>query len=284
MITIEKVTYHYQGGEDVLRGVDLQIRDGEFVAIMGENGAGKTTLVKMFNGLLKPDQGVVKVDGVETKAKSVAQLSRDVGLIFQNPDHQLFAETVAQELVFSLHNFGFSEEVIQRRVSKLLHTLDLERYEKTSPFVLSGGERKRVALAAILVWDPKHVIMDEPTIGQDYLQKDRLRNFIVQLVSQGKTVVIVTHDVEFVAECKPRVVILSRGKVIADGPANSILTNPAIIEQGSLAMPQVSTLMSSLTEFGASVEMMDAYAARDFLVDKLRSSIQAKPLPSKEER
>jgi len=284
MITIEKVTYHYQGGEDVLRGVDLQIRDGEFVAIMGENGAGKTTLVKMFNGLLKPDQGVVKVDGVETKAKSVAQLSRDVGLIFQNPDHQLFAETVAQELGFSLHNFGFSEEIIQRRVSKLLHTLDLERYEKTSPFVLSGGERKRVALAAILVWDPKHVIMDEPTIGQDYLQKDRLRNFIVQLVSQGKTVVIVTHDVEFVAECKPRVVILSRGKVIADGPANSILTNPAIIEQGSLAMPQVSTLMSSLTEFGASVEMMDAYAARDFLVDKLRSSIQAKPLPSKEER
>ena len=108
MISIENVTFHYPAGQDVLRGVDLEIKDGEFVAIMGENGAGKTTLVKMFNGLLKPDQGVVKVDGVETRTKSVAQLSRDVGLIFQNPDHQLFAETVSQELGFSLRNFGFS--------------------------------------------------------------------------------------------------------------------------------------------------------------------------------
>jgi len=270
MISIENVTFHYPAGQDVLRGVDLEIKDGEFVAIMGENGAGKTTLVKMFNGLLKPDQGVVKVDGVETRTKSVAQLSRDVGLIFQNPDHQLFAETVSQELGFSLRNFGFSEEVIQRRVNMLLNALDLERYEKTSPFVLSGGERKRVALAAILVWDPKHVVMDEPTIGQDYLQKDRLRNFIIQLVSQGKTVVIVTHDVEFVAECKPRVVLLSKGKVIADGPAASILTNPVIVEQGSLAMPQISTLMAMLAEFGGKSEIMDAYSARDFLAQQLR--------------
>jgi energy-coupling factor transport system ATP-binding protein len=274
MISVENVTFRYPGGQDVLRGVDLQIKDGEFVAVMGENGAGKTTLVKMFNGLLKPDQGVVKVDGVDTRTKSVAQLSRDVGLIFQNPDHQLFAETVAQELGFSLRNFGFSEEVIQRRVTTLLNALDLERYEKTSPFVLSGGERKRVALAAILVWDPKHVIMDEPTIGQDYLQKDRLRNFIVQLVSQGKTIIIVTHDVEFVAECKPRVVLLSKGKVIADGPATSILTNRSIVEQGSLAMPQISTLMASLTDFGARPEMMDAYSARDFLTGKLRARTQ----------
>ena len=274
MISVENVTFHYTGGQDVLRGVDLEIKDGEFVAVMGENGAGKTTLVKMFNGLLKPDHGVVKVDGVDTGTKSVAQLSRDVGLIFQNPDHQLFAETVAQELGFSLRNFGFSEEVIQRRVTTLLNALDLERYEKSSPFVLSGGERKRVALAAILVWDPKHVIMDEPTIGQDYLQKDRLRNFIVQLVSQGKTIVIVTHDVEFVAECKPRVVLLSKGKVIADGPAASILTDPSIVEQGSLAMPQISTLMASLADFGARPDMMDAYSARDFLTGKLRARIQ----------
>jgi energy-coupling factor transport system ATP-binding protein len=279
MISVENVTFHYPGGQDVLRGVDLEIKDGEFVAVMGENGAGKTTLVKMFNGLLKPDQGVVKVDGVETSTKSVAQLSRDVGLIFQNPDHQLFAETVAQELGFSLQNFGFSEEVIQRRVATLLNALDLERYEKVSPFILSGGERKRVALAAILVWDPKHVIMDEPTIGQDYLQKDRLRNFIVQLVSQGKTIVIVTHDVEFVAECRPRVVLLSKGKVIADGPAASILTDPSIVEQGSLAMPQISTLMASLADFGGRREMMDAYSARDFLTEKLRSQTRTQAPP-----
>ena len=277
MISVENVTFHYTAGQDVLQGVTLKINDGEFVAIMGENGAGKTTLVKMFNGLLKPTQGTVTVDGISTRDKSVAQLSRSVGLIFQNPDHQLFAETVGEELAFSLRNFGFGEDTIQRRVKSLLTTLDLDRYEKSSPFVLSGGERKRVALAAILAWDPKHVIMDEPTIGQDYLQKDRLRNFIVQLVSQGKTVVIVTHDVEFVAECKPRVVLLSRGKVIADGPAAEILTNPPIVQQGSLVMPQIAVLMKNLKEFNPPMNIIDAYSAKAFLTGKLRERMGAQP-------
>jgi energy-coupling factor transport system ATP-binding protein len=238
---------------------------------MGENGAGKTTLVKMFNGLLKPTKGVVEVDGVKTPEKSVAQMSREVGLIFQNPDNQLFAETVTQELGFSLRNFGFTEDTIQKRVTSFLHLLDLESYANSSPFVLSGGERKRVALAAILVWDPKHVIMDEPTIGQDYLQKERLRNFIMQLVSQGKSVVIVTHDVEFVAECKPRVVLLSHGTVIGDGPATRILTDPTLVEEASLTMPQIATLMNGLTSNNASKEIIEIYAARDYLLKKLRA-------------
>jgi energy-coupling factor transport system ATP-binding protein len=282
MISIQNVTFHYPDGPDVLQGVNLELRDGEFVAIMGENGAGKTTLVKMFNGLLKPDKGIITVDGIDTRKKSVAQLSRDVGLIFQNPDNQLFAETVAQELAFSLRNFGFSEDVIERRVTSILNTLDLVRYEKSSPFVLSGGERKRVALAAILVWDPKHVIMDEPTIGQDYLQKDRLRNFIMQLVSQGKTVVIVTHDVEFVAECKPRVVLLSHGKVIGDGSATTILTNSSLVKQASLVLPQIATLMKNLTDLGAPSEIIDAYSAKDFVVARMREKVEtgAQPLKS----
>jgi energy-coupling factor transport system ATP-binding protein len=275
LISVENVSFHYTEGGDVLRNVSLKIEDGEFVAIMGENGAGKTTLVKMFNGLLKPTAGKVSVDGLETTEKSVAQLSRDVGLIFQNPDHQLFAETVSEELSFSLKNFGFASDVIERRVASLAHALDLERYRSSSPFVLSGGERKRVALAAVLVWDPKHVIMDEPTIGQDYLQKDRLRNFIVQLVSQGKTVVIVTHDVEFVAECKPRVVLLSRGMVIGDGSASSILTNASLVEKASLVMPQISTLMNSLADLSPPAGVIDTYSARDFLTPRLRNSTDA---------
>jgi energy-coupling factor transport system ATP-binding protein len=272
MISVENVSFHYPGGGEVLRDVSLKINDGEFLAIMGENGAGKTTLVKMFNGLLKPTEGKVSVDGVGTSEKSVAQLSRDVGLIFQNPDHQLFAETVAEELSFSLRNFGFGEDVIERRVNTLLNTLDLDRYRSSSPFILSGGERKRVALAAILVWDPKHIIMDEPTIGQDYLQKDRLRNFIVQLVSQGKTIVIVTHDVEFVAECKPRVVLLSRGRIIGDGPAVKILTDPSLVEKASLVMPQISSLMNRLADLSPPAGIIDAYSAREFLAARLRSS------------
>jgi energy-coupling factor transport system ATP-binding protein len=208
----------------------------------------------------------------------VAQLSRDVGLIFQNPDHQLFAETVNEELAFSLRNFGFKEEAIKRRVTTLLTALDLDRYENSSPFVLSGGERKRVALAAILSWDPKHVIMDEPTIGQDYLQKDRLRNFIIQLVSQGKTVVIVTHDVEFVAECKPRIVLLSHGKIVADGPASEILTNPPLVEQASLVMPQIATLMENLGDLGPSQHIIDAYSAKSFLAGRLKERVETRAL------
>ncbi len=279
MISVENVDFHYTTGPEVLQNVNLEIKDGEFIAIMGENGAGKTTLVKMFNGLLKPTHGKVLVDGTDTHEKSVAQLSRDVGLIFQNPDHQLFAETVAEELSFSLRNFGFKEDVIHRRVTTLLTALDLERYEKSSPFVLSGGERKRVALAAILSWDPKHVIMDEPTIGQDYLQKDRLRNFIVQLVSQGKTVVIVTHDIEFVAECKPRIVLLSRGKIVADGPAAEILTNLPVIQQASLVMPQIATLMKSLKDLGSPSNIIEAYSAKAFLTGKLKERVEAQAPP-----
>jgi energy-coupling factor transport system ATP-binding protein len=272
MIDVDNVSFQYPGGHEVLRNVSLKINDGEFVAIMGENGAGKTTLVKMFNGLLKPTEGTVSIDGVDAREKSVAQLSRDVGLIFQNPDHQLFAETVAEELGFSLRNFGFSEGIIERRVTSLLGSLDLEQYRTSSPFVLSGGERKRVALAAILVWDPKHVIMDEPTIGQDYMQKDRLRQFIKQLLTQGKTIVIVSHDIEFVAECKPRVVLLSRGEIVGDGPAASILTNHSLVEKASLVLPQISTLMNTLGDLEPPTEIIDAYSARAFLATKLRSS------------
>jgi len=281
MISVRKVSFNYPDGPQVLHDVNLEVKDGEFVAIMGENGAGKTTLVKMFNGLLKPAKGTVAIDGVETKEKSVAQVSRNVGLIFQNPDSQLFAETVTQELGFSLRNFGFSEDVIQKRVTSFLHLLDLEQYATASPFVLSGGERKRVALAAILVWDPKHVIMDEPTIGQDYLQKERLRNLITQLVSQGKSIVIVTHDVEFVAECKPRVVLLSHGTIIGDGPAEHILTDPKLVDQASLKMPQIAILMNNLPSADRSREIIDVYSARDFLLPRIRTGTGTTQSPQK---
>ena len=275
MISVDNASFRYTGASsDVLSNVNLQIQNGEFIAIMGENGAGKTTLVKMFNGLLKPRVGSVSVDGVNTQKKSVAQLSRDVGLIFQNPDHQLFAETVSEELSFSLRNFGFDEQVVKRRVTNISTALDLEKYIDSSPFVLSGGERKRVALAAILVWDPKHIIMDEPTIGQDYLQKDRLRNFIVQLISQGKTIVIVTHDIEFVAECKPRIVLLSKGTVIADDSASKILTNDELLAKASLVRPQIAQLIQQLPISGKPPDIIDTYAAREFLTPRLREANQ----------
>ncbi|MEM2226362.1 MAG: ABC transporter ATP-binding protein [Candidatus Bathyarchaeia archaeon] len=269
MIEVEELIFRYPNGFEALRGVDLRIGDGEFVAIMGENGAGKTTLVKHFNGLLKPTRGRVLIDGLDTKDASVAELSRSVGLVFQNPDRQLFSETVRDEVAFALRNFGFSEEIIEKRVERILRLLDLSEYADTSPFLLSGGERKRVALASVLVWDPKHVVLDEPTIGQDYLQKERLRNLIMQINNQGKTVVIVTHDVEFVAEAKPRVVLMSKGSIMGDGRAEEILSDRELVDRASLIRPQISELVDSLSDRGLPRGLIDAYSARSAILKLL---------------
>lgn len=268
MIEVKDLHFEYDGKE-VLHNVNLKVTDGEFVAIMGENGAGKTTLVKHFNGLLKPTRGEVLVDGLSTRKSTVAALSRYVGLVFQNPDHQLFSETVFQEVAFSLVNFGYPEETIRKRVKLILETLDLASYTEDSPFLLSGGERKRVALASVLVSDPKYIILDEPTIGQDHQQKDKLRNFIIQLNSQGRTVVIVTHDVEFVVECRPRVILLSRGSIIADNPYDVIFSDNELIEKASLASPQIAVLMSSLGDLGFSPRILDIYQAKSVLEQRL---------------
>ncbi|HUV98349.1 MAG TPA: ABC transporter ATP-binding protein, partial [Candidatus Paceibacterota bacterium] len=181
MIEVKDIYFTYPNDVEALKGVSLTIQDGEFVAIMGQNGAGKTTLVKHFNGLLKPTKGEVLVDGTNTKDTSVARLARNVGFVFQNADNQLFCETVEEEVAFALRNFGFKEVTLKKRVTWALNLLGLTEYRKTSPFMLSGGERKRVALASVLAWNPKVVVMDEPTIGQDYEQKEKLRQFIVQL-------------------------------------------------------------------------------------------------------
>ncbi|MCJ7713344.1 energy-coupling factor ABC transporter ATP-binding protein, partial [Candidatus Bathyarchaeota archaeon] len=226
MIEVENVSFAYPNNVKALKDVSLLINDGEFVAIMGQNGAGKTTLVKHFNGLLKPSTGIVRIDHVETTKTSVAALAKDSGFVFQNPDHQLFSETVEEEIAFALKNFGFEKDIVEKRITWALNLLGLSQYRKTSPFLLSGGERKRVALASVLAWNPKTLILDEPTIGQDYRQKENLRQFIIQMQTQKKTVVIVTHDVEFVAECNPRVLLMKDGTIVADGEGKEILTNP----------------------------------------------------------
>ena len=265
MIEVKDVNYTFPNGFEALKGVSITIRDGEFAAIMGQNGAGKTTLVKHFNGLLKPSKGEVIVDGVNTRETSVAKLARNVGFVFQNPDHQLFCESVEEEVAFGLRNFGFEEVLTRRRVDWALNLLDLIGYRRTSPFLLSGGERKRVALASVLAWDPKRVVLDEPTIGQDHQQKEKLRQFIVQLNSQGKTVVVVTHDVEFVAESNPRVVLMSGGKIVADGVAKEVLTDEQLVARASIVPPQITQIFLQLADLGLPTNIIDVYQARDVL-------------------
>jgi cobalt transport protein ATP-binding subunit len=274
MIEVDDVHFVYQNNVEALKGVSLTIKDGEFVAIMGQNGAGKTTLVKHFNGLLKPTQGTVRVDGVDTKKTSIATLAKNVGFVFQNPDHQLFSETVEEEISFALKNFGFEEEVIEKRLDWALNLLGLTQYRKTSPFLLSGGERKRVALASVLAWDPQALVLDEPTIGQDHEQKERLRQFIVQMQAQRKTVVIVTHDVEFVAECNPRVLLMKEGKIVADGEGKEILTSPDVLAQSSIVLPQIAQIFTQLAPLGLPKDVIDIYEAKEILLKALKERQQ----------
>lgn len=272
MIEVKDVHFTYPNGVEALKGISLTVRDGEFVAIMGQNGAGKTTLVKHFNGLLKPSKGSVLVDETETTKVSVATLARNVGFVFQNPDHQLFSETVEEEISFALKNFGFEENVIKKRITWALNLLGLTQYEKTSPFMLSGGERKRVALASVLAWNPKILILDEPTIGQDHQQKEKLRQFILQMQTQEKTVIIVTHDVEFVAECNPRILLMRDGKIVADGEGKEILTNPEVLFEASIVPPQIAQIFTQLSDLGLPKNVIDIYKARETLLKTLEKN------------
>jgi energy-coupling factor transport system ATP-binding protein len=270
MLEVKDLHYSYSSGFEALKGINLTVNDGEFLAVMGQNGAGKTTLVKHFNGLLKPTQGEVLVDGVNTCEVSVAKLARNVGFVFQNPDHQLFSETVEDEIAFALKNFGFEEAVIEKQVEWALNLLDIVQYRKTSPFMLSGGERKRVALASILAWDPQIVILDEPTIGQDHRQKEKLQQFILQLNAQKKTVVVVTHDVEFVAECNPRVILMRQGQVLLDGVAEQILNDPKLLAQASIVPPQITKIFLELADLGLPTDVIDVHEATEILLKRLR--------------
>jgi energy-coupling factor transport system ATP-binding protein len=233
---------------------------------MGQNGAGKTTLVKTFIGLLKPTKGTVRVDGVETKNSDIATLSKNMGFVFQNADDQLFCETVKEEISFAMKNFGFNQEHIEKRVNWALKFAELEKYRKASPFLLSGGERKRVALASVLAWDPDTLIMDEPTVGQDHRQKENMHQLITQMQRQGKTVIIVTHDVEFVAECEPRIVLMTDGAITADGQARNVLTTPDLLASASIVLPQIAQVFSKLESMGLPKNVIDVNQAKDMIV------------------
>lgn len=267
MIEIQNLGYRYGNGPLVLTGISLRISDGEFVAIMGENGSGKTTLIKHLNGLLKPVEGLVLVDGMDTRSTSVASLSKLVGIVFQNQDHQLFSETVEQELSFGLKNFGYSGAQIKQIVADLAVEFGIKERLDDSPFSLSNGQKKRLAIAAVLGWKPKHLILDEPTIGQDQIENDRLRRIILDLTRQKRSVVIVTHDIEFVADCKPRLIILSRGKILADAPAEEILPNGPLLEKASLTQPQIGKLANVLWSQGRPKSVIDLDSAVPALLE-----------------
>jgi len=261
MIEFREVTYVHESGVKALNNVTTKIGDGETVAIVGENGAGKTTLIRHVTGLLKPTEGEVLVDGVDTRQTSTATLSRKIGVAFQNPDHQLFSESVKEEMAFALRNFGFSPKLVEQRVSWGLKLFGLEEYSELSPLILSGGEKKRLTLACILAWDPEVVMLDEPTVGQDAIQKEKLAGTIRMLASTGKTVVVVSHDIEFLWPLQPRVIVMKSGGIVADGPAPDLMMKKEMLESSRVAEPQLVSLYRELSK-RPSAPFVDALDAR----------------------
>jgi energy-coupling factor transporter ATP-binding protein EcfA2 len=245
VLNIDKVWFAY-GERAVLKNINLNIGRGEFIAVMGRNASGKTTLVKQLNGLLKPTKGRVRLGGVDTRKSTAADLSRRVGYVFQNPNDHLFADTVEDEIAFSLRNRGVDETKITKAVAEMLDEFELGRYRKSYPRNLSGGERQRVALASVLVGEPEVIVLDEPTRGMDYVLKKKLINYLDDYRRRGNTVIMVSHDVETIAECAQRVVLLSEGRVVVEGNKREVLAKALLFS------PQINRLAQALSGYGVA--------------------------------
>jgi len=248
-----KRLYHVYPGEFVaLRNISLKVHEAEFVAIMGRNASGKTTLVKHFNGLLKPTKGDVVVDGVNTKETTTAHLARKVGYVFQNPNDHLFADSVEQEIAFSLRHLGFQRGEMEPMIDEVLKRFGLTQYRHRYPRSLSGGEKQRVALASILVAQPKIIILDEPTRGMEYKLKAELMSYLDSYRKEGRVVILVTQDVETVAEYGDRVILLSEGRIVVDGAKRDLLSQALIFS------PQINRLAQSLSHYGVPSNLLTA--------------------------
>ncbi|GAP05234.1 MAG TPA: ABC transporter ATP-binding protein [Anaerolinea thermolimosa] len=245
-IEVEDLHFSYPGGVEALRGITLRIEGGELVAMVGQNGSGKTTLVKHFNGLLQPSRGCVRVGDWDTRTVSVARLASRVGYVFQNPDDQLFCKTVAEEVAFGPRNLGYAPEKVEQLVRRALAWTGLTGREGTNPYDLSPTWRKMVALAAVLSMDTPVVIFDEPTTGQDWQSVARMARVIAMLREEGKTVITITHDMDFCAENFTRVIALGGGQVLLDGPADEVLGEAEILAQTFVEPPQLVRLARRL--------------------------------------
>jgi len=241
-IRIEDLHHTYPSGVHALRGISCLISAGEQVAVVGQNGSGKTTLVKHLNGLLKPERGSVLIGEWSTEDQTVARLASRVGYVFQNPDEQLFTKTVHQEVSFGPRNLGYTEEKIQHLVEQTLEITDLTGERDTNPYDLSPTWRKMVALASIIAMDTPIVIFDEPTTGQDAVSIARIGEVVDMLREKGKTLITISHDIDFCAEHFQRVIAMAEGQILLDGPAKNVLGQPDILATTYVDPPQLTRL------------------------------------------
>lgn len=246
------LTFTYPGFPPVtaLRSVNLKIRKGEMIGIIGQNGSGKTTLVKQFLKLLKPTQGQVLFKGRDITKFTTGQLSTSIGLVLQNPDEQLFTISCRQEVEFGLRNLKLPEDEIQRRVDESLGFVGLEEQKEVFPFRLSFGDRRSLTVAAVIAMRPEVVIMDEPTTAQDYLGRHRIAKLGKKLNAAGHTVIMITHDMNLVTQYADRTVVMGNGEILLDGPTEKVFTEVEILKKTFIKPPPISLLARELEQYG----------------------------------
>ena len=241
---------------EALKGINLQIREGEFLALVGQNGSGKTTLAKHLNGLLKPTRGEVLFRGRPLQEIRRTEMARHVGYVFQNPDHQIFSNTVREEVGFGLRMAGMEPKAVEERVAEALAVVGLSGYEDEVPFTLTKGERQRVAVASVLAAQPQVIILDEPTTGLDYRHQRSMMEMLRDLHRRGHTVIIITHSMWVAAEYAERVVVMKDGQILLDAPTRAAFAQEPILAEASLRPPPLLRLGNWLGTSGLTLEAM----------------------------
>lgn len=282
-IIIEKLTYTYMKGtpfqKKALDDISLTINDGEFVSIIGHTGSGKSTLIQHINGLIKPTDGKVFVDGLDITEKKtkLIEIRKKVGLVFQYPEYQLFEETVEKDIAYGPSNLNISEAEISSRVKNAMEVVGLnyETFKDKSPFELSGGQKRRVAVAGVVAMEPKVLILDEPTAGLDPKGRDDLLSQIVKFKNKyNMTIILVSHSMEDVAKVSDRILVLDNGKCILDGCPSEVFKEADILESVGLAVPQITYVIKSLNKkgFNISEDIFTVEGAKNEIIKALRST------------
>jgi len=247
MLKIENLHYTYEDGTPALNGIDLEIARGEFLAVLGSNGSGKTTLIKHLNGLLRPTLGKVLLEGNPVESVEDREVFSRIGIVFQDPNDQLFASTVEEDVAFGPSNMGLAPEEVKERVHQALHQVNMQDYARKSIHALSHGQKKRICVAGILAMQPQVIVLDEPTAGLDPMGVHSLMHLLEDLnKKQGITMVMATHVVDLVPLFMSKIAILSKGQVLRYGTPGEVFGDPKAIERAKLNLPLVAELMNLL--------------------------------------